>query len=126
LRGLLPLVPAWTWSVAKRFAGPALRIATRMTASERDLLATMFREMDTRFMHWVVQAIMRWDPAPLEGIPVFHIHGGRDLIIPARRVKPDAFIPDGGHMINLTHSQEVDSFIAGALDVSCTTSNWTC
>ena len=113
-RRLLPLLPAWAWSAAKPFSGPALRVASRMSASQRKLLATMFKEMDSRFMRWVIQAIMRWDPQPLEGVPVFQIHGARDFLIPARRVEPDVLIPDGGHMINLTHSDEVNDFLGRA------------
>jgi pimeloyl-ACP methyl ester carboxylesterase len=115
-RGLLPMFPACTWSFAKLFAGPAMRITSRMSPSQQELLVTMFKEMDSRFMRWVVQAIMRWDPTPLEGVPVFQIHGGRDRIIPARRVAADVLIPDGSHMINVTHADEVNRFLGKAVE----------
>ena len=73
----------------------------------------MFKDADSRFMHWILQAILRWQPTPLDGIPVFHIHGGRDpLDSSARRVKADVVIPNGGHLINVTHADEVNAFIA--------------
>jgi pimeloyl-ACP methyl ester carboxylesterase len=115
-RPLLPLTPVQVWDVAKLLSQTAMRVRSRIPPPDRDILITMFKEMDSRFMHWVVQAILGWNPAPLEGVPVFQIHGRRDLLIPARRVEADAWIPDGGHLINMTHAREVNAFIRGALE----------
>ena len=62
-------------------------------------------------MHWAVSAILNWNPAPLEQTPVYQIHGARDQIIPAKSVTPDEIIPDGGHLINLTHANLVNAYI---------------
>lgn len=113
-RWLLPWVPAQTWGIAKLFAGPTMRTTSRTSAQQQDLLVAMFREMDSRFMHWVLQAILRWEPTPLENVRVLQIHGRRDLLIPARRVWADRLIPDGGHLINVTHAQETNAFVARA------------
>jgi pimeloyl-ACP methyl ester carboxylesterase len=56
-------------------------------------------------------AILQWQPSKLEGVPVFQIHGRRDLLIPARLVDADEYIPDGGHLINVTHAEQVNAFI---------------
>jgi hypothetical protein len=37
-------------------------------------------------------------------------------MIPARRVKPDVLIPDGGHIINVTRAEEVNDFLRRVLD----------
>ena len=71
----------------------------------------MFKEMDSRFMHWVLRALLGWRPTPLEGIPVHQIHGRRDLLIPARRVAADEYIPGGGHLIYVTPAGEVNTFL---------------
>jgi len=71
----------------------------------------MFKQMDSRFMHWVLQAILRWNPTPPNGTRVWHIHGRRDWLIPVRRVEADEVISDGGHMINVTHARRVNAFI---------------
>jgi len=114
-RWLLPLIPVQAWSVAKLLSGPVLRIMHRGSVAKRELLVAMFKESDSRFMHWTLQAILRWEPTPLEGVPVFHIHGGRDPLIPARRVEADVVIPNGGHLINVTHADQVNAFLAKAL-----------
>jgi pimeloyl-ACP methyl ester carboxylesterase len=43
--------------------------------------------------------------------PVFRIHGGKDRIILARAEQPEKIIPDGGHLISLTHQEAVNAFI---------------
>jgi pimeloyl-ACP methyl ester carboxylesterase len=107
----LPLIPPQAWSVAKLFSGPVLRLRHRRSVAKREMLIAMFKDADSRFMHWTLQAILRWQPTPLEGVPVFHIHGSRDPLIPARRVEPDVMIPNGGHLINVSHADEVNAFI---------------
>jgi pimeloyl-ACP methyl ester carboxylesterase len=120
-KGLRPIygpgrwLPVKAWSVAKLLAGPVLRIKHRKSVNKRELLTAMFRESDSAFMHWTLRAILRWEATPLENVPVFHIHGRRDRLIPARRVKAGVWIPNGGHLINVTHAEEVNAFLRKAL-----------
>jgi pimeloyl-ACP methyl ester carboxylesterase len=117
-RWLLPLVPIRTWDLAKALAAPAVRLRIGVPSAQRELAVAMFKNMDSRFMHWVLQAILRWEPKPLEGIRVFHIHGRRDLLIPLRRVDADEVIRDGGHLINITHASQVNAFISKVAMIS--------
>ena len=48
---------------------------------------------------------------------VAKVHGSRDRLIPRRRIRPDAVVPGAGHLVNLTHAEVVNRFIAGAIDV---------
>jgi pimeloyl-ACP methyl ester carboxylesterase len=111
---LMPWVPVEIWSVAKWLAPSVVAGSRRYDAAVQARLVRMFQEMDSAFMHWALSAILDWTPTMLAGVRVFQIHGGRDLLIPARAVDADAVIPDGGHMINLTHAEEVNAFIAKA------------
>jgi pimeloyl-ACP methyl ester carboxylesterase len=108
---LWPVVPAGAFRVAKFISLPVLRTFGSLTPAQRKLCAKMFSDMDSRFMHWAVSAILHWNPTPLEQTPVFQIHGARDQIIPMKCVCPDEIIPDGGHLINLSHADMVNSFI---------------
>ncbi len=112
-RPLLPLIPLPAWSIAKLLAAPAAKLAKGVPPHRIDLAIRMFKEADSRFMHWALQALLRWEATPLYGVRVFQIHGCRDLLIPADRVPADVVIPDGGHLINVTHAAEVNEFIAG-------------
>jgi len=115
-RWLLPLVPVAAWDLAKLVSGPVVRMRISASRERQDLAIRMFKEMDSRFMHWVLQAILRWHPSPPNGTRVWHIHGRRDPLIPVRRVEADEVIADGGHMINVTHAQQVNAFIGRVYD----------
>lgn len=112
---LLDWLPVGTWSIAKMLAPPVVTVAGCFGARDRKLAVTMFQEMDSAFMHWALAALLRWDPLPLPDIPVFQIHGRRDFLIPANCVEADVYIPDGGHMINITHAEQVNAFLADAV-----------
>jgi pimeloyl-ACP methyl ester carboxylesterase len=82
----------------------------------QQLCLSMFRDADVSFMQWGLRAILEWNPAPLEGIPIRQIHGTRDRLIPARKVSADELIAGGGHLINLTHAEQVNHFLRGVVD----------
>jgi hypothetical protein len=44
-------------------------------------------------------------------LEIYHIHGEVDHLIPIQNIEPDRTIKGGGHLINLTHAQEVNEFI---------------
>ena len=112
---LWPIIPKQVFRLAQLSAKPAMRLFGLVSAKHQNTLVEMFREMDPTFMHWAVSAILHWNPPPLANVPLFHIHGRRDRMIPARRVAPDQWIPDGGHLINITHAEEVNEFIRKAI-----------
>jgi hypothetical protein len=86
--------------------------------AERKMCVEMFKETDAHFMQWAIAAISYWEPFNLDGIRVFQIHGQKDRIIPVRAEQPDEIIPGGGHLINITHVQQVNAFIRKVLDKS--------
>ena len=86
----------------------------KLTREQTTLFVQMVKESDAELMHWAAGALLKWQPSPLPDIPVLHIHGARDQIIPAGKVHADALVPGGGHMINLTHPDEVNAFVRKA------------
>ena len=101
-RWLLPLVPVQAWSIAKLLAGPVVRFGSECRASE-DLAVRMFKETDS--LHALgAPGDLQLGADAAGGVRVLQIHGRRDLLIPARRVEADEMIPDGGHLINVTHA----------------------
>jgi pimeloyl-ACP methyl ester carboxylesterase len=81
-----------------------------------DVCLQMYRDSDPRFMRWAARAVHRWQPSPSVACPVFQVHGEKDRIIPVSRVAPDLVVPGGGHLINLTHAEVVNRFIAEAAE----------
>lgn len=47
-------------------------------------------------------------------MPIHHVHGDRDRLIPVHRVRPDRVIAGAGHLLNITHPEAVNDFIARA------------
>jgi pimeloyl-ACP methyl ester carboxylesterase len=46
---------------------------------------------------------------------VRHLHGGKDLLIPATRVTADLVVPGAGHVPSLTHPEAVSLFLREAV-----------
>jgi pimeloyl-ACP methyl ester carboxylesterase len=47
-------------------------------------------------------------------VPLRQIHGAKDRVLPAARAEADLWIPDGGHLINITHAGQVNRFLREA------------
>ena len=74
----------------------------------------MFRDADSRYMHWTLQAILNWDPQPLLGVRVLP-DSRRPRLLDSRPPRRSRLrFPDGGHMINVTHAEEVNAFVRRA------------
>ncbi len=84
------------------------------TGCHRRSCVTMFQQADSALMSWAVQAILTWEPSSVPDAPVFHIHGKKDRVISASRVEADELVAGGGHLINLTHAEIVNTFIENA------------
>jgi pimeloyl-ACP methyl ester carboxylesterase len=65
------------------------------------------------FLKWGVEAILSWHPSPV-AVPVHHIHGSRDRLIPIGRVQPNRVVSGGGHLLTLTHPEQVVAFLSEA------------
>lgn len=77
-----------------------------------DLFASMLAATPPSFVRWAVNALFSWPGVAELPMPVHHVHGDRDRLIPVHRVKPDRVITGAGHLLNLTHPDAVNDFIA--------------
>jgi pimeloyl-ACP methyl ester carboxylesterase len=101
LLGIAPLarlMPKWMLRLSSRSTPPSLRHVVGAAS---------------KMLRWGPGAIAQWPGVTQCDVPVFHIHGGCDRIIPARDVAADHVVRTAGHLINLTHAEEVNAFIAG-------------
>lgn len=70
--------------------------------------------LDADFFRWAAQAVLTWGkqgPPPATSVPVYHIHGERDRVLPLRRTTPTEVVPGGGHIIAITHPEQVTAFL---------------
>jgi len=116
-RPVVRLIPPMAFACSKPFLPLTVGVLGPTTPENRRLCMRMFRDCNPAWMKWQWTAILNWESRPLDDIPVYHIHGQADRIIPAKYVTPDQWVPGGGHVINLTHADEVNAFLQKAVDV---------
>ena len=86
-----------------------------LTPAQESFYADMLADTQPAFVRWGIAAITAW-PGPGElAMPVYHIHGSADELIPLAGVRPDQVVPGGGHLLNVTHAPEVNAFLAAHL-----------
>jgi len=91
---------------------PLLRLKFGVVSSEHEeLLFQMLLDTPVSFLKWGCRAILDWKPAGPPPVPVWRIHGAADHLIPASLVRADRVVEGAGHLVNLTHPQEVERFI---------------
>ena len=110
-RVLVRVVPAWFQKWANVQCPVALRALGACEASDRELILQMIRDTPAGFLKWGLSEALRWRGADGLDVPVHQIHGKRDRTIPCPASGPCRVIPGGGHLINLTHADQVNAFI---------------
>lgn len=81
-----------------------------MKLEHQRAILRMLRDSPLDLIRASSRMILRWPGTP-PPCPALFIHGARDLVIPARRVRPDRTVRGGGHLINMSHAREVNEFI---------------
>jgi pimeloyl-ACP methyl ester carboxylesterase len=67
------------------------------------------------FRRWALQALLTWRVRDVPECPVVQIHGQHDATFAASRTKADVILPHAGHLLSLTHAEQVSSFIRSAI-----------
>lgn len=76
------------------------------------VLRTMVTDTEVTKLRRFARMILSWKAPAGYPCPIHQIHGSRDMVIPLSRVRPEVVIPGGGHLINMTHANEVNTFVA--------------
>ena len=83
----------------------------KLTEEQYHLIRDMSLKTPVALLRRIARMILRWNGPEKLPCPVHQIHGGRDHIIPLKQVQAEEVVPDGGHLINLTHADQVNAFI---------------
>ena len=86
------------------------RIFMHEPAPVKILIEEMIKESNGEFIKWALGAIANWknDIVPPN---LFHIHGEKDEIFPIKYCHPDVRIPNGTHLMVLTHAREINQIL---------------
>jgi len=108
--GLLKVLPG---SFFKR-AATVKRFVSGESAGDKRLIWQMIEESDDQFLIWAMKAVLKWENKDLPQ-PLYHIHGSRDIVFPIRLTRPSHTIRKGGHLIVMTHADQVNVILRDVL-----------
>jgi pimeloyl-ACP methyl ester carboxylesterase len=112
LRPFAPLGPDALRVLAGWGAGLGGRFLSRGTVRRLQRLS----RPEAGFVRWAMCAVLTWRPgAAIRPVPVFHIHGSADRVLPVELTRPDVVVPGGGHALSLFSPAAVNEFIAGVV-----------
>lgn len=116
LAGKLKLQKVVTASLIKqvRFIPPTL--LGGKTPEEKVLLKTLILDSDPIFMKWALTSILEWRNTK-KPKNLTHIHGDKDITLPARYCQPDVIINGAGHFMVYANAEEISSYIIQKINI---------
>jgi pimeloyl-ACP methyl ester carboxylesterase len=107
--------PHWVVGAMRKPSAPLL-YAGRHHQHQR-LLTDMLLVTSPKFLKRTCRAILTWKGPDQLPTLVRQIHGERDMIMPVKKTQADRVIPAADHLINLTHADEVNRFLAETMHI---------
>lgn len=77
---------------------------------DRQLLKQILIDTDPIFLKWAIDKTARW-ANQIQPVNIFHIHGTNDRILPLKFVNCDLKIKNGGHLMTLNKSDELNKIL---------------
>jgi pimeloyl-ACP methyl ester carboxylesterase len=111
LGGTMKVVP-FEWLC--RAAGRSVELFGFCSGPQTKQLLRQLSDADAHFLRWATRAVLTWQPdatPPPPHVPVYHIHGDRDHVLPVARTRADRVVHGAGHVLSLTHPDEVNDFL---------------
>lgn len=112
-RCVAPLLPRFAIRAGKAFVPLIRKRFGVVTREQAVLFDAMLRDTSPAFLKWSLRAVLAW-PGPAEPpkVPVLHVHGSADRVLLCRRGSPDHVIDAAGHIMNVTHAQELNRVVS--------------
>lgn len=113
LRAIVPLIPV---RLIQWLATPFTSRRVSSVCPHLSRLLCQFIDSDPVVFKWSLARILDWKQIPVLDCPIYHIHGDRDRVLPIRYTNPNSVVIGGGHVISLTHPDQVNAFIQSVID----------
>lgn len=69
-------------------------------------------ESDASFLRWACRAVLEWEgTSNTSDVPIYHIHGGKDFVLPVKNTNPDEVVTGAGHALSMSHPERVTRFL---------------
>ena len=112
-RIIAPLLPLAVIRAGKWLVPMTRKKFGIVTPQQGVLFDDMLRDSDPAFLKWSLQALLTWrGPQRPITVPVLQVHGEKDRVLPSRLATPDHIISGAGHVMNVTHAEELNRLIA--------------
>jgi pimeloyl-ACP methyl ester carboxylesterase len=83
---------------------------TIQSANESKLLHQILEDTNDDYLEWAIEKIMSWKPEKVN-TPIFHIHGDKDRLFPAKNIENASIIKNTGHFMVVNKANEVSLFL---------------
>ncbi|MEG0917150.1 MAG: alpha/beta hydrolase [Myroides sp.] len=80
------------------------------TSTEKLLLKNIIKDTDLTFLKWAINQIVNWKNLSVAQNCIY-IHGTNDRILPAKHLKIDYKIKNGGHFMTVNKANEIEKII---------------
>lgn len=85
------------------------------TPESKQLLSSFMRDSSLHYLRWSIGQILTWKGIEVK-VPILHIHGRKDRVLPARFIKTATFLP-GGHFMVFENADEVNAILESKLAI---------
>lgn len=103
-RWLAGLVP---WRVVQWGVGQTRGIWRPFVGKDLGLVIEEFVTADPKLIGWSIKRLLAWKGESDLLCPVTTIHGTKDRLLPMDMNQVDVVIPDGGHVLSVSHAGEI-------------------
>ena len=112
LRSAGRAIPHLPWELLCRIAGLGVIALGQCSTPATRSFFEQLSDSDANFLRWATRAVLTWQPDERAfDFPIHHIHGARDHVLPAARTRSDRLVAGAGHVLSLTHADEVTEFL---------------
>jgi len=97
-------------SIMKKIAIALGGYFTPKSKEEQKLFLLLVKEADSSVIRWGIHQTLHWKQNEIPG-NIFHIHGAKDRLFPAKKIKADVMIEEGSHFMIIQRSVEINALI---------------
>lgn len=117
LRTVAGVATGFPFEIASLLSKAALASAGALSSAHAKGLLEQMSDSDASFLRWACRAVLNWEAVPFTcGVPIHHIHGANDPVLPPELTQPDVVVPGAGHALSMSHPQYVTSFLEQCME----------
>ena len=105
--GMHHLVPLKSFKLTEPLQNYNLGIET---TEEKTMVTNYRKNVNQQYTNWAINKILTWKNI-WKPDKLFHIHGGKDRLLPIGNIKADYVIKSGGHMMIMNRAGEVSEWL---------------